>query len=167
MRSYEAGEHHVAGPLYRGRRNGGEAVAEGAAPLRIIEESPAFWRNVFDIRLFNIVDAHVVSSMEGRLLAARMDASPSLRVVVFEMPRIQSSSSPHFDLTGNTGNITPRSTCRLADPDRHVRRINQISGGQHSQDSRGCVRGFTQRIRARLRYAVFRRRRDGRCRTPV
>ena len=78
-------------------------MAEDAGPLRVIEESPAYWRIVFDYPPFNIVDATLYQALQG--LLARMDASPSLRVVVFE------SANPefflaHFDLTGKTGNIT-------------------------------------------------------------
>jgi enoyl-CoA hydratase/carnithine racemase len=78
-------------------------VAKDAGPLRVIEETPAYWRIVFDYPPFNIVDATLYQALQG--LLARMDASPSLRVVVFE------SANPefflaHFDLTGNTGNIT-------------------------------------------------------------
>jgi enoyl-CoA hydratase/carnithine racemase len=77
-------------------------VAEDAGPLRVIEESPVYWRIVFDYPPFNIVDATLYQALQD--LLARMDASPSLRVVVFE------SSNPefflaHFDLTGKTGNI--------------------------------------------------------------
>lgn len=78
-------------------------MAEDAGPLRVIEESPAYWRIVFDYPPFNIVDATLYHALQG--LLARMDASPCLRVVVFE------SANPefflaHFDLTGKTGNIT-------------------------------------------------------------
>jgi len=57
---------------------------------------------VFDYPPFNIVDASIFEALQD--LLARMDASPSLRVVVFE------SASPefylsHFDLTGKIGNI--------------------------------------------------------------
>ena len=40
-------------------------MAESAAPLRVIEETPAYWRVVFDHPPFNIVDTIV-------LLASRM-----------------------------------------------------------------------------------------------
>src|SRR5207253_7600487 len=58
---------------------------------------------LFDYPPFDIVDATIFEGLQD--LLARMDASPSLRVVVFE------SANPefylvHFDLTGNTGNIT-------------------------------------------------------------
>ena len=78
-------------------------MAKDAGPLRVIEESPAYWRIVFDYPPFNIVDATLYQALQD--LLARMDASSILRVVVFE------SANPefflaHFDLTGNTGNIT-------------------------------------------------------------
>src|SRR5258708_39874351 len=71
-------------------------------PLRIIEETPEYWRVVFDYPPFNIVDATIFEALQD--LLARMDASPSLRVVAFE------SSNPefylaHFDLTGKLVNI--------------------------------------------------------------
>jgi enoyl-CoA hydratase/carnithine racemase len=78
-------------------------VAESAAPLRVIEETPAYWRIVFDYPPFNIVDATIFQSLQDLLV--RMDASPSLRVVVFESA-IPEFYLAHFDLTGKTGNIT-------------------------------------------------------------
>jgi enoyl-CoA hydratase/carnithine racemase len=73
-----------------------------AVHVRVIEETPAYWRVVFDYPPFNIVDANIFEALQD--LLARMDASPSLRVVVFE------SANPefylaHFDLTGKIGNI--------------------------------------------------------------
>jgi enoyl-CoA hydratase/carnithine racemase len=115
-------------------------VAEGAAPLRIIEESPAFWRIVFDYPPFNIVDATLYQALQG--LLARMDASPSLRVVVFE------SANPefflaHFDLTGNTGNITtavgPSGLPILTDTFVRITRSPVASIAK----IRGCVRGVS------------------------
>jgi enoyl-CoA hydratase/carnithine racemase len=78
-------------------------MSQSAAPARVIEETPAYWRVVFDYPPFNIADATIFEDLQN--LLARMDASPSLRVVVFE------SANPdfylaHFDLTGKTGNIT-------------------------------------------------------------
>src|SRR5260221_14255948 len=72
------------------------------APVRIVEETSAYWRFLFDYPPFNIVDATVFDGLQELLV--RMDASPDLRVVVFE------SANPdfylaHFDLTGKTGNI--------------------------------------------------------------
>src|SRR5438034_8024571 len=78
-------------------------MTESAAHVRVIEETSAYWRVRFENPPFNIVDATIFEGLQN--LLARMDASPSLRVVVFE------SANPefylaHFDLTGKTGNIT-------------------------------------------------------------
>jgi enoyl-CoA hydratase/carnithine racemase len=74
-----------------------------AAPLRVIEETSAYWRVVFDYPPFNIMDAALFEGLQN--LFTRMDASPSLRVVVFESANAEFYLS-HFDLTGKTGNIT-------------------------------------------------------------
>jgi enoyl-CoA hydratase/carnithine racemase len=74
-----------------------------AAPLRVIEETPAYWRAVFDYPPFNILDATIFEALQD--LLARMEASESLRVVVFESA-IPDFYLAHFDLTGKTGNIT-------------------------------------------------------------
>ena len=76
--------------------------SESTMPVRVIEETSAYWRVLFDYPPFNIMDATIFEGL--RDLLARMDSSPSLRVVVFE------SSNPefylaHFDLTGKLGNI--------------------------------------------------------------
>jgi enoyl-CoA hydratase/carnithine racemase len=78
-------------------------MTELAAPVRVVEKTAAYWTIVFDYPPFNIVDAAIFEGLQS--LLTRMDASPSLRVVVFE------SANPefylaHFDLTGRTGNIT-------------------------------------------------------------
>src|SRR6202158_2551674 len=77
-------------------------MTESAAPVRVIEETSAYRRVVFDYPPFNVVDASIFEALQD--LLARMNASPSLRVVVFE------SANPefylaHFDLTGKIGNI--------------------------------------------------------------
>src|ERR1700693_3003384 len=71
--------------------------------MRVIEETPGYWRVVFDYPPFNIVDADVFQALQDLLV--RMETTETLRVVVFE------STSPdfylsHFDLTGKIGNIT-------------------------------------------------------------
>src|SRR5258706_13702980 len=76
---------------------------KSTAPVRVIEETSVYWRVVFDYPPFNIVDATIFEGLQE--LLARMDASPSLCVVMFE------SANPdfylaHFDLTGKIGNIT-------------------------------------------------------------
>ena len=115
-------------------------MAEDAGPLRVIEESPAYWRIVFDYPPFNIVDATLYQALQG--LLARMDASPSLRVVVFE------SANPefflaHFDLTGKTGNITtavgPSGLPILIDTFVRITRSPVASIAK----IRGCVRGVS------------------------
>src|SRR5882757_9347412 len=113
---------------------------DDAGPLRVIEESPAYWRIVFDYPPFNIVDATLYQALQG--LLARMDASPSLRVVVFE------SANPefflaHFDLTGKTGNITtavgPSGLPILTDTFVRITRSPVASIAK----IRGCVRGVS------------------------
>src|SRR5258708_27772462 len=78
-------------------------MTESATPVRVIEETPAYWRVVFDYPPFNIVDATIFEGLQDLLV--RMDASPSLRVVVFESANREFYLA-HFDLTGKTGNIT-------------------------------------------------------------
>jgi len=80
-----------------------KVVAKSAAPLRVIEETPAYWRVVFDYPPFNILDAVIFEGLQDLLV--RMDTSESLRVVVFESA-IPDFYLAHFDLTGKTGNIT-------------------------------------------------------------
>jgi len=113
-------------------------VVESAAPLRVIEETPAYWRVVFDYPPFNILDAILFQGLQD--LLARMDASPSLRVVAFE------SANPefylaHFDLTGKTGNITtavgPSGLPILTDTFVRITRSPVASIAK----IRGCVRG--------------------------
>ena len=77
-------------------------MAESRAPVRVVEESPAFWRVVFDHPPFNIVDAEIFKGLQD--LLRRMDGSTGLRVIVFESA-INDFYLAHFDLTGNIGNI--------------------------------------------------------------
>ena len=115
-------------------------MAKDAGPLRVIEESPAYWRIVFDYPPFNIVDATLYQALQD--LLARMDASSSLRGVVFE------SANPefflaHFDLTGKTGNITtavgPSGLPILTDTFVRITRSPVASIAK----IRGCVRGVS------------------------
>jgi len=76
---------------------------KSTTPVRVVEETSGYWRVLFDYPPFNILDATIFEGLQN--LLARMDSSPSLRVVVFE------SANPefylaHFDLTGKLGNIT-------------------------------------------------------------
>src|ERR1700752_4108105 len=115
-------------------------MIESVAPVRVIEETSAYWRVVFEYPPFNIVDASIFEGLQA--LLARMDASPSLRVVVFE------SANPefylaHFDLTGNTGNITSAVGLSglpiLLDTFVRITRSSVVSIAK----IRGCVRGVS------------------------
>src|SRR5260221_3917649 len=119
---------------------GERAMTESATPLRVVEETPAYWRVVFDYPPFNMVDATIFEGLQD--LLARMDASPSLRVVVFE------SANPdfylaHFDLTGKTGNIMtavgPSGLPILMDTFVRLTRSPVVSIAR----IRGCVRGVS------------------------
>jgi enoyl-CoA hydratase/carnithine racemase len=78
------------------------ADTNSAAHVRVIEEAPAYCRVVFDYPPFNIVDASIFEALQD--LLARMNGSPSLRVVVFESANPKFYLS-HFDLTGKIGNV--------------------------------------------------------------
>src|ERR1700726_3223913 len=78
-------------------------MAESTSPLSVVEETPAYWRVVFDYPPFNVLDGTMFQSLQD--LLARMNASPNLRVVVFESA-IPDFYLAHFDLTGKIGNIT-------------------------------------------------------------
>jgi enoyl-CoA hydratase/carnithine racemase len=113
-------------------------MTESAAPVRVIEETPAYWRVVFDYPPFNIMDATIFEGLQD--LLGRMDASPNLRVVVFE------SANPdfylaHFDLTGKLGNIMtavgPSGLPILMDTFVRLTKSPVVSIAK----IRGCVRG--------------------------
>src|ERR1700758_718258 len=115
-------------------------MPEADTHVRVIEETPAYWRVVFDYPPFNIVDATIFQGLQD--LLARMDASPNLRVVVFE------SANPefylaHFDLTGKTGNITtavgPSALPILTDTFVRLTKSAVVSIAK----IRGCVRGVS------------------------
>src|SRR5258708_1632514 len=76
--------------------------SKSTMPVRVIEETPGYWRVLFDYPPFNIMDATIFEGLQD--LLARMDSSPSLRVVVFESANPEFYLS-HFDLTGKIGNI--------------------------------------------------------------
>src|SRR6202007_2071535 len=65
-------------------------MTESASHLRVIEETPAYWRVVFDNPPLNIMDADMCEALQD--LLGRRAPSPNLRVVVFE------SASPDFYL---------------------------------------------------------------------
>ena len=114
------------------------AKTNPAAPVRVIEETPAYWRVVFEYPPFNIVDATMFEGLQDLLV--RMDTRQSLRVVVFD------SANPdfylaHFDLTGKTGNITtavgPSGLPILMDTFVRLTKSPVVSIAK----IRGCVRG--------------------------
>src|SRR3977135_1794445 len=113
---------------------------KATVPVRVIEETSAYWRVVFDYPPFNILDATIFEGLQE--LLARMDASPSLRVVVFE------SANPdfylaHFDLMGKIGNIMtavgPSGLPILIDTFVRLTRSPVVSIAK----IRGCVRGVS------------------------
>src|ERR1700682_6106349 len=90
-------------PAHSRSEDSNMSKSESTMPVRVIEETSAYWRVVFDYPPFNILDATIFEGLQD--LLARMDSSPGLRVLVFE------SANPefylaHFDLTGKIGNIT-------------------------------------------------------------
>jgi Enoyl-CoA hydratase/isomerase len=129
-----------ARPLCRRARHRAGIMTGSATHVRIVEKTPAYWRVVFENPPFNIVDATIFEGLQN--LLARMDASPSLRVVVFE------SANPefylaHFDLTGKTGNITtavgPSGLPILMDTFVRLTKSPVVSIAK----IRGCVRGVS------------------------
>src|SRR6201982_2156709 len=115
-------------------------MSESAAPVRVIEETAAYWRVVFDYPPFNIVDATLYDSLQN--LLAQMDTSKDLRVVVFEVA-IAGFFLAHFDLTGKTGNITtavgPSGLPILMDTFVRLTKSPVVSIAK----IRGCVRGVS------------------------
>jgi enoyl-CoA hydratase/carnithine racemase len=107
-------------------------------PLRVIEETPAYWRVVFDYPPFNILDATIFEGLQDLLV--RMNTSQTLRVVVFESA-IRDFYLAHFDLTGKTGNITtavgPSGLPILMDTFVRLTKSPVVSIAK----IRGCVRG--------------------------
>ncbi len=110
------------------------------SPLRVIEETPTFWRVVFDYPPFNVVDDNMYGGLQS--LLARLDASPSLRVVVFESA-MKDFYLSHFDLTGKLGNITTAVGASgfpvLMDTFVRLTRSPVVSIAK----IRGCVRGVS------------------------
>jgi enoyl-CoA hydratase/carnithine racemase len=112
--------------------------ANPATPVRLIEETPAYWKVVFDYPPFNILDATIFEGLQDLLV--RMNTSQTLRVVVFESA-IPDFYLAHFDLTGKTGNITtavgPTGLPILMDTFVRLTKSSVVSIAK----IRGCVRG--------------------------
>jgi enoyl-CoA hydratase/carnithine racemase len=113
-------------------------VAESASPLRVVEETTAYWRVVFDYPPFNVMDGSMFQSLQD--LLGRMDASETLRVVVFESA-IPDFYLAHFDLTGKLGNVMsgvgPSGLPILIDTFVRITKSPVVSIAK----IRGCVRG--------------------------
>ena len=113
-------------------------VAKSTVGLRIIEETPAYWRVIFDYPPFNILDGTIFEGLQD--LIARMEASPTLRVVVFESANSEFYLA-HFDLTGKLGNIMtavgPSGLPILMDTFVRLTRSPVVTIAK----IRGCVRG--------------------------
>jgi enoyl-CoA hydratase/carnithine racemase len=113
-------------------------VAESASPLRVVEETTAYWRVVFDYPPFNVMDGSMFQSLQD--LLRRMNASGTLRVVVFESA-IPDFYLAHFDLTGKLGNVMsgvgPSGLPILIDTFVRITKSPVVSIAK----IRGCVRG--------------------------
>jgi enoyl-CoA hydratase/carnithine racemase len=113
-------------------------VAKSEAALQTIEESPSFWRVVFNYPPFNVMDDTIFDGLQT--LLARMDASPNLCVVVFESA-IPDFYLAHFDLTGKLGDILtavgPSGLPILLDTFVRLTKSPVVSIAK----IRGCVRG--------------------------
>jgi enoyl-CoA hydratase/carnithine racemase len=114
------------------------ATTKSAAPMRVIEETSAYWRVVFDYPPFNMLDAAIFEGLQD--LLARMETSLNLRVVVFESANPQFYLA-HFDLTGKIGNIMtavgPSGLPILMDTFVRLTKSPVVSIAK----IRGCVRG--------------------------
>src|SRR6201981_3135230 len=108
--------------------------------MRVIEETPGYWRAIFDYPPFNVVDGDVFQALQGLLV--RMETTESLRVIVFEsaLPDFYLS---HFDLTGRLGNVMsaigPTGLPILMDTFVRLTKAPVVSLAR----IRGCVRGVS------------------------
>jgi enoyl-CoA hydratase/carnithine racemase len=113
-------------------------MTESAGPLRVMEETPAYWRIIFDYPPFNVADGTMFQALQD--LLARINVDPSLRVVVFESANHDFYLS-HFDLTGKLGNVMtavgPSGLPVLVDTFVRITRSPVVSIAK----IRGCVRG--------------------------
>jgi len=111
-----------------------------ASPIRVIEETPGYWRAIFDYPPFNVVDGDVFQAIQDLLV--RMETTEDLRVIVFEsaLPDFYLS---HFDLTGRLGNVMsaigPTGLPILMDTFVRLTQAPVVSLAR----IRGCVRGVS------------------------
>jgi enoyl-CoA hydratase/carnithine racemase len=108
--------------------------------MRVIEETPRYWRAIFDYPPFNVVDTDVFQALQDLLV--RMETTESLRVVVFESALADFYLS-HFDMTGKIGNIMsaigPTGLPILMDTFVRLTKAPVVSLAR----IRGCVRGVS------------------------
>jgi len=108
--------------------------------MRVIEETPGYWRAIFDYPPFNVVDGDVFQAIQDLLV--RMETTEDLRVIVFEsaLPDFYLS---HFDLTGRLGNVMsaigPTGLPILMDTFVRLTQAPVVSLAR----IRGCVRGVS------------------------
>ncbi|HWD67498.1 MAG TPA: enoyl-CoA hydratase/isomerase family protein [Caulobacteraceae bacterium] len=127
-------------------------MADAASGLRVVEESPGYWRVVFENPPFNIVDGAMFGALQD--LLARIDASESLRVVVFGSADPEFYLS-HFDLSGNLGNtltgVGPSGLPILIDTFVRLSKSPVVSIAR----IRGCARGVSSEfvLACDLRFA--------------
>ena len=111
-------------------------MTESAAPLRVLEETPAYWRIIFDYPPFNVADGAMFQALQD--LLARMNVDPGLRVVVFESANHDFYLS-HFDLTGKLGNVMtavgPSGLPVLADTFVRITRSPVVNAGRWRRSS--------------------------------
>src|SRR6266853_645982 len=126
-------------------------MTESAAPLRVMEETPAYWRIIFDYPPFNVADGTMFQALQD--LLARINVDPSLRVVVFESANHDFYLS-HFDLTGKLGNVMtavgPSGLPVLADTFVRITRspvvsIAKIRAWVNPKLESDCIRGAVER----------------------
>src|ERR1700739_1743914 len=113
-------------------------MVESTSPLRVVEETPACGGVVFYSPPCNVMDGTMFQSLQD--LLARMDASQTLRVVVFESA-IPDFYLAHFDLTGKLDNVMsgvgPTSLPVLLDTFVRLTKSPVVSIAK----IRGCARG--------------------------
>jgi len=64
------------------------ADTNSAAHVRVIEETPAYWRVVFDYPPFNIVDATIFGALQDLLARACGSSHSKARTPSFTLPTL-------------------------------------------------------------------------------
>ena len=130
-----------------------------ASPMQVIEETPGYWRAIFDYPPFNVVDGDVFQDLQDLLV--RMETTQTLRVLVVEsaLPDFYLS---HFDLTGRLGNVMsaigPTGLPILMDTFVRLTRAPVVSLAR----IRGCARGVSSEFVAAPATCTSPRRKEPR-----